>query len=677
MDPSLPPPSNGLRHLMIIENRMPNKALQSKEKGRRPIGRPRTRWMDQAQENMEAKGADWRGNSWLREKFEEMDRNGRVGARRAAEVETSNDDDEGMIAEEPQVVEPRCNIPIRDVKLSGTRLSESSIRGMQSTKYGLKYYNYQCNTVPLTKNFIKKGHGPHKLYLVRLKEEKRIVDEQKKQEQEDKEKIKTKGATMDLGHNPAPQPVASPMGPPQPVSPANSTPPQLLGPVPTVTTEPSTHSSGYQSLTQTQFQSLQDTIVGLQKAMATMEEKGLQNDPRYSQLAVLHTRQLAKLNMESAQGPNQNAVHDTQMKNILSPNQLQQLRVQIMAYRLLARNQPLTSQLALAVQGKRYDQNFQPRVGGNDQAKQQDSWKGWRTWWAVVSGCERWGLGLGHLDIRNLVAMERWSCGNTCLGAIMQQPIRALGSGGQPPNNTPISGQTAPSSQAIGQTSTSAQSLNGQAIQAPHLSSRQLPQPLPQTSSQQPTIQPKQNRVTSVAKPAGLDPIIILQERESRLVARVAHRIEELDELSTSLAEDTKIKAEIELRALRLLNFQRQLRYEVVGCQLKDTVLETASNIKTYKRTKRQGLREARATEKLEKQQKLEAERKKRQKHQTFNFGTRMLIQKSAEDSVGKGSGSSSTKKIVKPRNERKCSDVYENNKRRNIFLVNISESNL
>jgi SWI/SNF-related matrix-associated actin-dependent regulator of chromatin subfamily A protein 2/4 len=41
-------------------------------------------------------------------------------------------------------------------------------------------------------------------------------------------------------------------------------------------------------------------------------------------------------------------------------------------------------------------------------------------------------------------------------------------------------------------------------------------------------------------------------------------------------------------------------------------------NVKAYKRTKRQGLREARATEKLEKQQKLEAERKKRQKHQVW-----------------------------------------------------------
>lgn len=57
---------------------------------------------------------------------------------------------------------------------------------------------------------------------------------------------------------------------------------------------------------------------------------------------------------------------------------------------------------------------------------------------------------------------------------------------------------------------------------------------------------------------------------------------------------------------------------QVVGCNRKDTTLETAINIKAYKRTKRQGLREARITEKLEKQQKLEAERKKRQKHQEY-----------------------------------------------------------
>jgi hypothetical protein len=55
---------------------------------------------------------------------------------------------------------------------------------------------------------------------------------------------------------------------------------------------------------------------------------------------------------------------------------------------------------------------------------------------------------------------------------------------------------------------------------------------------------------------------------------------------------------------------------QILSCTRRDTSLETAMNVKAYKRTKRQGLREARATEKLEKQQKLEAERKKRQKHQ-------------------------------------------------------------
>ena len=59
-----------------------------------------------------------------------------------------------------------------------------------------------------------------------------------------------------------------------------------------------------------------------------------------------------------------------------------------------------------------------------------------------------------------------------------------------------------------------------------------------------------------------------------------------------------------------------QLRTDVVSCMRRDTTLETALNSKAYKRSKRQSLREARITEKLEKQQKIEQERKRRQKHQ-------------------------------------------------------------
>merc|ERR1712173_349806 len=128
----------------------------------------------------------------------------------------------------------------------------------------------------------------------------------------------------------------------------------------------------------------------------------------------------------------------------------------------------------------------------------------------------------------------------------------------------------------------------------------------------------KANSITPISKPAGVDPVTLLQERENRLAARVAHRIDELSNLPVNMADDIRRKAEIELRALRLLNFQRQLRAEVVACTRRDTTLETAINVKAYKRTKRQTLREARATEKLEKQQRLETERKKRQKHQEY-----------------------------------------------------------
>merc|ERR1719347_1539222 len=128
----------------------------------------------------------------------------------------------------------------------------------------------------------------------------------------------------------------------------------------------------------------------------------------------------------------------------------------------------------------------------------------------------------------------------------------------------------------------------------------------------------KPNRVTPIQKPAGIDPVTILQERENRLAGRIAHRIDELTHLPLNMADDLKVKAEIELRALRLLNFQRSLRAEVVACTRRDTTLETAINVKAYKRTKRQGLREARATERLEKQQRVDSERKRRQKHSEY-----------------------------------------------------------
>ncbi|XP_068912003.1 ATP-dependent helicase brm isoform X4 [Tenebrio molitor] len=274
----------------------------------------------------------------------------------------------------------------------------------------------------------------------------------------------------------------------------------------------------------------QENLNALQRAIDSMEEKGMQEDPRYSQLLALRAR---------TNGSN----------TIFSPMQMSQLRAQIMAYRLLARNQPLSQQMVNAVQGKRPD--------GTPQCPTPPS-----------------------------------------------SPFQPQGVLGQPQPQVQIQGVKP------GPPGGPQQNATGIRPGGPTQQNQSGPQQQ-QTST-------KQNRVTTVPKPVGIDPVVILQERENRLASRIAARMEQLTVLPTNMSEELRIQAQIELRALRCLNFQRQLRSEIIACTRRDTTLETAVNVKAYKRTKRQGLREARATEKLEKQQKLEAERKRRQKHQEF-----------------------------------------------------------
>ncbi|CAF3360378.1 unnamed protein product, partial [Rotaria sp. Silwood2] len=126
-------------------------------------------------------------------------------------------------------------------------------------------------------------------------------------------------------------------------------------------------------------------------------------------------------------------------------------------------------------------------------------------------------------------------------------------------------------------------------------------------------------RLTPIQKPTGLDIQEVLVERDLRIQHNIVIRINELEKLlPTLIQDDLRMRAMIELKALKLLNFQRQLRTEVVTCMRLDSSLETGNNPRLYKRSKQFGMREARATEKLEKQQKAEIDRKRRQKHQEY-----------------------------------------------------------
>uniref|UniRef100_A0A8C0JC41 SWI/SNF related BAF chromatin remodeling complex subunit ATPase 2 n=1 Tax=Chelonoidis abingdonii TaxID=106734 RepID=A0A8C0JC41_CHEAB len=274
-----------------------------------------------------------------------------------------------------------------------------------------------------------------------------------------------------------------------------------------------------------------------------------------------------------------------------SPVQLHQLRAQILAYKMLARGQPLPENLQLAVQGKRTLPGIQQQQAPANYSRLPGigvhSIPGPPAGPGPASGVP------GHAAA---MTPKSWAEG--------QGPDMNVASTPQKLAVPPPSGRPSPAPPAAQPSA---------AMPGPS-----VPQPTPGQPSPIVQLQQKQNRISPIQKPQGLDPVEILQEREYRLQARIAHRIQELENLPGSLPPDLRTKATVELKALRLLNFQRQLRQEVVACMRRDTTLETALNSKAYKRSKRQTLREARMTEKLEKQQKIEQERKRRQKHQEY-----------------------------------------------------------
>jgi ATP-dependent helicase STH1/SNF2 len=130
--------------------------------------------------------------------------------------------------------------------------------------------------------------------------------------------------------------------------------------------------------------------------------------------------------------------------------------------------------------------------------------------------------------------------------------------------------------------------------------------------------------------PQGLDPLSIISERERRILARIQYRVRELEKLPSNLNDhmneleqqvlqtaptSVKLKAIVELKALRLLNKQKQLREEIIAGVTRSTTLASSADRLAYRRMKKQSLREARMTEKIERQQRTDRERREKQKH--------------------------------------------------------------
>ena len=130
--------------------------------------------------------------------------------------------------------------------------------------------------------------------------------------------------------------------------------------------------------------------------------------------------------------------------------------------------------------------------------------------------------------------------------------------------------------------------------------------------------------------PTGVDIDQLRLEQERSLFNRMSHRYSELRSLPANIAhwdskkeateadEHLRIKAIIEMKALEQYARQRKLREKVGQMMMSYDNLAMTTNRSNYRRMKKQSVREARITEKLEKQQRDARENREKKKHVDF-----------------------------------------------------------
>lgn len=131
--------------------------------------------------------------------------------------------------------------------------------------------------------------------------------------------------------------------------------------------------------------------------------------------------------------------------------------------------------------------------------------------------------------------------------------------------------------------------------------------------------------------PTGVDVDRVREERENIVYNRILARRSELEKIPANIDSwDTKksltpstdgslkLKALIEYKMLCLLPKQRALRQQISREMVQADTLAMTANRAMYRRQKKQTLREARITEKLEKQQRDARETKERKKHNDY-----------------------------------------------------------
>jgi ATP-dependent helicase STH1/SNF2 len=141
--------------------------------------------------------------------------------------------------------------------------------------------------------------------------------------------------------------------------------------------------------------------------------------------------------------------------------------------------------------------------------------------------------------------------------------------------------------------------------------------------------------------PTGLDPYTLKYQRDKLIETRIKWRLNELESFTANLPDHStsdptsshqdhptsssstsanpqtnqKLKALIEIKSLRLLQKQKELREEMITGINQATKLNLVIDRAAHRRPKKLFLRDARQTEQMERRQKLDREQKLKQKH--------------------------------------------------------------
>ncbi|CEP16839.1 hypothetical protein [Parasitella parasitica] len=140
--------------------------------------------------------------------------------------------------------------------------------------------------------------------------------------------------------------------------------------------------------------------------------------------------------------------------------------------------------------------------------------------------------------------------------------------------------------------------------------------------------------------PQGISPYVILQEREKRIEQRAEQKLLELETIvdddrrdgssnkqplgyllreyyddTVRTASPERLQSIVELKALQLRDKQAKLRQEIVKNMEEANRLASSVDRTAYRKIMKQTLREAKLTEKLERQQRIDREKKEKQRH--------------------------------------------------------------